>query len=92
MLAARDWIRMVNGRAICLANFGVAEISTALPQKDWAGLNAALPQYAQDIATLRQLLANCRSSSQRQALNVRDLNRVIGIDIARNGMPVLYML
>jgi hypothetical protein len=92
VLAQRDWIRMVNGRAICLANFGTAEISSMLPRRDWAGLNAALPQYAQDIATLRQLLANCRASSQRQALNVRDLNRVIGIDIARNGTPVLYML
>jgi len=92
MLAQRDWIRMVNGRAICLANFGTAEVSSWLPQRDWAGLNAALPQYAQDIATLRQLLANCRSGAQRQALNVRDLNRVIGIDIASNGTPVLYML
>jgi len=92
VLAQRDWIRMVNGRAICLANFGTAEVSSMLPRRDWAGLNAALPQYAQDIATLRQLLANCRASSQRQALDVRDLNRVIGIDIARNGTPVLYML
>lgn len=92
MLAQRDWIRMVNGRAICLANFGTAEVSSWLPQRDWAGLNAALPQYAQDIATLRQLLANCRNGAQRQALNVRDLNRVIGIDIASNGTPVLYML
>lgn len=92
MLAQRDWIRMVNGRAICLANFGTAEVSSWLPQRDWAGLNAALPQYAQDIATLRQLLANCRSGAQRQALDVRDLNRVIGIDVASNGTPVLYML
>jgi len=92
MLAQRDWIRMVNGRAICLANFGTAEVSSWLPQRDWAGLNAALPQYAQDIATLRQLLANCRSGAQRQALDVRDLNRVIGIDVAGNGTPVLYML
>ena len=92
ILAQRDWIRMVNGRAICLGNFGTAEISRALPSADWAGLNAALPQYAQDISTLRQLLANCPSPSQRQALDVRDLNRVIGVDIGRNGTPVLYML
>jgi hypothetical protein len=92
MLAQRDWIRMVNGRAICLAYFGTAEISSSLPRRDWAGLNAALPQYAQDIATLRQLLANCRVSSQRQALDVRDLLRVIGIVSARNGTPGLYML
>jgi hypothetical protein len=92
VLAQRDWIRMVDGRAICLANFGTAEVSSWLPQGDWAGLNAALPQYAQDISALRQLLANCRSSSQRQALNVRDLNRVIGIGVANNGTPVLYML
>ena len=92
MLAQRDWIRMVNGRAICLANFGTTEISAILPRRDWSGLNAALPGYARDIATLRQLLANCRSAAQRQALGVRDLNRVIGIDIARDGTPVLYLL
>ena len=92
VLAARDWIALANGRAICLSNFGKAEVSNILPQSDWSGLNQALPSYAQDISTLRQLLANCRSSSQRQALDVRDLNRVIGIDIKRNGQPVLYML
>ncbi len=92
MLAERDWIRMVNGRAICLGRFGTAEISSLLPRKDWARLNAALPQYAQDIATLRQLLANCMSPMQRQALNVRDLNRVVGIDLDRNGTPVVYFL
>jgi hypothetical protein len=92
VLAARDWIRMVNGRAICLGRFGSAEISSLLPRKDWAGLNAALPQYAEDIATLRQLLANCLSPQQRQALNVRDLNRVVGIDVGRNGTPVVYFL
>lgn len=92
MLAQRNWIRMVNGRAICLGYFGTAEVSSVLPPKDWAGLNAALPQYAQDIATLRQLLANCRAPQQRQALNVRDLNRVIGIGIGQGGMPVVYML
>ena len=92
VLAARDWIRLANGQAICLSSFGTAEVSSILPQKDWSGLNQALPGYAQDIATLRQLLANCRSSSQRAALNVRDLNRVIGIDINRSGQPVLYML
>lgn len=92
MLAQRNWIRMVNGRAICLGNFGTAEVSSVLPAKDWADLNAVLPQYAQDIATLRQLLANCRTPQQRQALNVRDLNRVIGIGIGQGGMPVVYML
>lgn len=92
MLAQRNWIRMVNGRAICLGNFGTAEISSVLPSRDWAGLNAALPQYAQDIATLRQLLANCRSSQQRQALNARDLNRVIGIGVGQGGQPIVYML
>jgi hypothetical protein len=92
MLAARDWISLANGRAICLSNFGTAEVTSMLPQKDWSDLNRALPSYAQDIATLRQLLANCRSSSQRQALNVRDLNRVIGIDVNSRGEPILYML
>jgi hypothetical protein len=92
MLAARDWIRLVNGRAICLGRFGSAEISSILPRRDWAGFNAALPQYAQDIATLRQLLANCMSPQQRQALNLRDLNRVVGIDLGRNGTPVVYFL
>lgn len=92
MLAARDWIALANGRAICLNNFGTTEISNVLPQKDWSSLNRALPSYAQDIATLRQLLANCRSNSQRASLSIRDLNRVIGIDVNRNGTPVLYML
>ena len=92
VLAARDWIKLANGRAICLNSFGTAEVSSMLPQKDWSGLNQALPSYAQDISTLRQLLANCRSSSQRAALDVRDLNRVIGLDINRNGEPILYML
>ena len=92
MLADRDWISLENGRAVCLNNFGATEISQILPQKDWPAFNRALPAYAQDISTLRQLLANCRSMTQRQALNVRDLNRVIGIDIAGNGTPVLYFL
>jgi len=92
ILADRDWISLENGRAVCLNNFGATEISQILPQKDWPAFNRALPSYAQDIATLRQLLANCRSTTQRQALNVRDLNRVIGIDIAQNGTPVLYFL
>lgn len=92
MLAERDWIRMVNGRAICLGRFGSAEVSSMLPRRDWAKLNAALPQYAQDIATLRQLLANCMSAQQRQALGARDLNRVIGIDVGRTGTPVVYLL
>ena len=92
MLAERNWIRLVDGRAICLGNFGTAEVSSLLPRKDWAGLNAALPHYAQDIATLRQMLANCRSPQQQQALDVRDLNRVIGIDIGRGGRPVVYLL
>ncbi|MEO9229761.1 MAG: hypothetical protein ABI216_12580 [Devosia sp.] len=92
MLADRDWIQLENGRALCLTSFGATEISQILPSKDWPAFNRALPAYAQDIATLRQLLANCHSSTQRAALNVRNLNRVIGIDISRNGTPVLYML
>jgi len=92
MLAARNWIRLVDGRAICLGRFGTAEVSSLLPGKDWAGLNAALPHYAQDISTLRQMLANCRSPQQRQALDVRDLNRVIGIDVGQDGRPVVYLL
>lgn len=92
MLAERNWIRLVDGRAICLGNFGTADVSNVLPRSDWAGLNAALPHYAQDISTLRQMLANCRSPQQRQALDVRDLNRVIGIDIGRGGRPVVYLL
>lgn len=92
MLAQRDWIQLVNGRAICLNGFGTAEVSSWLPQRDMRGLYSAMGQFTGDISTLRQLLANCRSGQQRQALNVRDLNRVIGIDIGSNGVPTLYML
>lgn len=92
MLAQRGWMQLVNGRAICLSGFGTAEVSSWLPQRDMRSLYSAMSQYSGDIATLRQLLANCRSGAQRQALNVRDLNRVIGIDVGSNGMPVLYML
>ncbi|HEX4297129.1 MAG TPA: hypothetical protein VHZ56_03835, partial [Devosia sp.] len=78
-------------RAICLPAFGRSEVSSWLPRKDWAGLQRVLPTYMNDILTLRQLLANCASPTQRQALNVGDLNRVIGVDI-QAGKPILYML
>ena len=92
MLAQRDWLRLVSGQAICLNGFGKAEVTSWVPQRELRTLYGAMAPYTGDIATLRQLLANCRSGTQRQALNVRDLNRVIGIDVGNNGMPVLYML
>jgi hypothetical protein len=62
-----------------------------VPQKDWRSLQQALTTYSEDIYTLRQMLANCRSPAQRQALGISDLNRVIAIDI-QGGQPVLLML
>ena len=91
VLAARNYLRLANGKAVCLAAFDVAEVGNWIPQKDWPALQRSLGTYSQDIYTLRQLLANCRSATQRQALNLTSLNRVIAIDI-RNGQPVLYML
>lgn len=91
VLADRDYLRISNGRAVCLNSFGVAEVASLVPQKDWRSLQQALTTYSEDIYTLRQLLANCRSGAQRQALNITDLNRVIAIDI-QGGQPVLYML
>lgn len=92
ILAERDYLRISNGRAVCLNSFGIAEVSGWVPQKDWGALQKALSTYSQDIYTLRQLLANCRSSEQRQALNITQLNRVIAIDIGNDGRPVLFML
>jgi hypothetical protein len=51
-----------------------------------------LATNSQDIYTLRQLLANCRSAEQRQALTLTQLNRFIAIDINMNGQPLLFML
>jgi hypothetical protein len=92
MLAERDYLRLSNGRAVCLNAFGTAEVSNWIPKKDWGALQQVLATYAQDIYTLRQLLANCRDSAQRQALNLTNLNRVIGIDIGSDGRPILFML
>ena len=92
VLAERDYLRISNGRAVCLNSFGVAEVAGWVPQKDWGALQKALATYSQDIYTLRQLLANCRSNAQRQALNITQLNRVIAIDIGNDGPPVLFML
>jgi hypothetical protein len=92
ILAERDYLRVSNGRAVCLNSFGVAQVAGWVPQKDWGALQQALAGYSQDIYTLRQLLANCRSAGQRQALNLTDLNRVIAIDIDQSGQPVLFML
>jgi hypothetical protein len=92
ILAERDYLRISNGRAVCLNSFGVAEVGGWVPQKDWGALQKALATYSQDIYTLRQLLANCRSNAQRQALNLTQLNRVIAIDIGNDGRPVLFML
>jgi hypothetical protein len=91
ILAARNYLRLANGRAVCLTSFNIAEVGSWIPQKDWAAMQNALGAYSQDIYTLRQLLANCRNKNQRQALNLTDLNRVIAIDI-KDGQPILYML
>jgi hypothetical protein len=90
-LAARNYLRLANGKAVCLTSFNVAEVGGWIPQKDWGVMQQTLGSYAQDIYTLRQLLANCRSATQRQALNLTDLKRVIAIDI-KNGQPLLYLL
>jgi hypothetical protein len=92
ILAERDYLRISNGRAVCLNSFGIAEVAGWVPRKDWGALQKALASYSQDIYTLRQLLANCRSNAQRQALNITQLNRVIALDIGRDGRPVLFML
>ena len=92
ILAERDYLRISNGRAVCLNSFGIAEVAGWVPQKDWGALQKALATYSQDIYTLRQLLANCRSNAQHQALNLTQLNRVIAIDIGNDGRPVLFML
>ena len=91
VLAQRNFLRLANGRAVCLTSFGVAEVASMVPQKDWRSLQQALTTYSEDIYTLRQMLANCRSPAQRQALGISDLNRVIAIDI-QGGQPVLLML
>ena len=91
ILAARNYLRLANGKAVCLTSFNIAEVGSWIPQKDWAAMQNALGAYSQDIYTLRQLLANCRNKNQRQALNLTDLNRVIAIDI-KGGQPILYML
>ena len=92
ILAERDYLRISDGRAVCLDSFGVAEVAGWVPQKEWGKLQRALTGYSQDIYVLRQLLANCRSAAQRQALNLTQLNRVIAIDIGKDGQPILFLL
>ncbi len=92
ILAERDYLQLSNGRAVCLKAFGVAEVAGWIKKSEWDELQSALSGYSQDIFALRQLLANCRSGGQREALNLSNLNRVIAIDIGADGRPVLFML
>jgi hypothetical protein len=92
ILQDRDWAMLARADSLCMPAFGTSEVTSWLPSSDWPTLQKLLPQFLQDISTLRQLLANCRSPQQRQALNITNLNRVIAVDVNANGVPVLYFL
>lgn len=88
ILADRDWLQLSNGQALCLSGYGTAHVNGWLPNKDWPAFQRVLANYSQDIGTLRQLLANCHNPGLTQA----SLNSVIGLDIRKDGSPVLFML
>jgi hypothetical protein len=90
ILQSRGWMRFVQGNAVCLPRHSVANIQNWLPKKDWGQLQQVVATYAQDIYTLRTMLANCRSTDSR--LSETDLNRVLGVGAGRDGTPVLFML
>lgn len=90
VLQNRAWLRYAAGNAICLPGYGVANVEGWLPQKDWGQLQQLVASYAQDIYTLRTMLAKCRSNGGR--IGQADLNRVIGVDVRADGTPVLFML
>ncbi len=90
ILQDRAWARFMVGNAVCLPGFNVAPVDGWVPHSEFGNLQQLIAAYAEDIATLRTMLNNCRSGGQR--LGFADINRVIGVGLNPDGSPVLYML
>ena len=90
ILEARHYLRFAAGRGVCLPAFGVANVGAWIPQRDHGQLQRVLQAYSGDIQQLRRLLANC--SANRGLISRADMDRVIGVDIRRDGTTVLFLL
>lgn len=89
ILQNRGWLRFVAGNGICLPPFAVTQVREMLNRRETRQLDQVLAAYANDIMTMRTMLANCRKGPRLQA---NDINRVIGVGLSQSGTPVLYVL
>jgi hypothetical protein len=89
MLQNRGWLHFAAGNGICLPPFAVTQVREILNRREENQLNDLLASFSNDILTMRTMMANCRSGARLQA---GDINRVIGVGITSNGVPMLYVL
>jgi hypothetical protein len=89
MLQNRAWMRFVAGNGVCLPPYAVASVPDMLNRREERQFNSVVATFANEIAQMRQMMANCRKGPRLQA---QDINRVIGVGIGQNGTPVLYVL
>ena len=89
ILQNRGWMNFVAGRGICLPPFAVTQVRDMLSRREERQLDGVLASFANDIATMRSLMANCRNGTR---LTAGDINRIVGVGISRNGTPMLYLL
>jgi hypothetical protein len=89
MLQNRGWMRFVAGNGVCLPPYAVASVRDMLNRREERRFEEIVATFANDISTMRQMMANCRKGPRLQA---QDINRVIGVGIGQNGTPVLYVL
>ena len=89
MMQNRGWMRFVAGNGVCLPPYAVASVTDMLNRREERQFNGVVATFANDIATMRQMMANCRKGPRLQA---QDINRVIGVGIGQNGAPILYVL
>jgi hypothetical protein len=91
ILKNKAWVNYAEGNKVCLPAFGRAEIKGWIPKKDWDELAEIIPVFKNDILTLQKMMANCRSAIQKQALAGKG-NRVVGVGVSAEGLPVVYFL
>lgn len=83
-----EWLRFAAGNGVCLPPFAVTQVREMLNSREERQLNDLIAGFAEDIATMRSMMANCDGTR----LNPGDINRVIGVGVTSNGAPVLYVL
>ena len=89
ILQNRGWMNFVAVRGLCLPPFAVTQVRDMLNRREERQLDGVLAAFANDIATMRSLMANCRNGTR---LTAADINRIVGVGISRNGTPMLYLL